>query len=193
MRFISRAASTIAANWSSVMRPRRMSEDGTPDCSAMMRVASCSDDISSEKKPTMPPLTVLVLPSGCTSPRQALAMLKPILVPSALLPMPGRPAMMIEVRRLEAAHQPVEIAEPGGEAGQVAVALVGGAGHVDGGEQRGLEGLEAAVVLALLGELEEALLRLLDLLARRHLDRRVIGDVDHVLADADQRPAEARS
>ena len=30
----------------------------------MIRVASCSADISSEKKPTMPPLTVLMWPSA---------------------------------------------------------------------------------------------------------------------------------
>ena len=95
-----------------------------------------------------------------------------------------------EVRRLQPAHQPVEIVEPGGEAGEMAVALVGGARHVDGGEQRRLEGVEAAVVVALLGELEQALLGLLDLRPRRLLDRRVIGDVDHVLADADEGAAD---
>ena len=42
--------------------PRRIVLDGMPLCSAMMRVASCSADISSEKKPTMPPLTVSVWP-----------------------------------------------------------------------------------------------------------------------------------
>ncbi len=46
--------------------------------------------------------------------------------------------------------------------------------------------LESAVVAAALGDLVEAPLRLLDLLARARIDRRVIGDVDHVLADRDQ-------
>src|SRR5215510_6459619 len=55
--------------------PRRMRYDGISVCSEMMRVASCSADISSEKKPTIPPLTVSVWPSGRTSPRHARAML----------------------------------------------------------------------------------------------------------------------
>ena len=52
------------------------------------------------------------------------------------------------------------------------------------------EALEAAVVAAGLGELVEAALRLLDLVAGRGLDRRVVGDVHHVFADGDQVPAD---
>ena len=70
------------------------------------------------------------------------------------------------------------------------VALVGGARHVDGVGQRRLEIREAALEAAALGELEQPPLGVLDLLTRRHVDRRVIGDVDHVLADQDQRAAE---
>ena len=66
------------------------------------------------------------------------------------------------------------------------VALVGAGGHVDGDLQRVGEALEAAVVAAGLGDLVEAPLRLLDLLARARIDRRVIGDVDDVLADRDE-------
>ena len=77
--------------------------------------------------------------------------------------------------------------EAGREAGQLAVALVGARRHVDGCGQRGREALEAAVVAAGLGELVEPPLGVLDLLARRKIDRRVVGDVDHVLADDDQR------
>ena len=65
----------IFSKSTSLMPPRRIWFDGMPVCSAMMRAASCSADISSEKKPTMPPLTVLVWPSGLTCPRHALAML----------------------------------------------------------------------------------------------------------------------
>jgi len=57
------------------MAPRRIWLDGTPARSARIRVASCSADISQEKKPTMPPCTALVVPSACTSPCQARAML----------------------------------------------------------------------------------------------------------------------
>jgi hypothetical protein len=41
-----------------------------------------------------------------------------------------------QVGRLQAAHHAVEIVEPGGQARQLAVALEGVRGHVDGGGQR---------------------------------------------------------
>ena len=91
-----------------------------------------------------------------------------------------------QVGRLQAAHLAVEVLEPGREAGQLAVALIGARRHVDGGGERGLEFLEAAAVASGLGELVEPALGVLDLLARREIDRRVEGDVDHVLADQDQ-------
>ena len=59
-------------------------------------------------------------------------MLKPILVASADLAHARAAGDDDEVRGLQAAHQPVEVVEPGGEARQVPVALVGGAGEVDG-------------------------------------------------------------
>ena len=55
-----------------------------------------------------------------------------------------------------------------------------------GGRERVGKALEAAVVAAGLGEFVEPPLRLLDLVARRGLDGRVVGHVDHVLADPDQ-------
>ena len=54
--------------------------------------------------------------------------------------------------------------------------------------QRLGETLEAGVEVARLGELVEPPLGVLDLVARRHVDRRLVGDVDHVLADGDQVP-----
>ena len=63
--------------------------------------------------------------------------------------------------------------QPGREAGQFAVALIGARRHVDGGGQRLRELLEAAVVAAGLGELVEPALGVLDLVARREIDRRV--------------------
>ena len=59
-------------------------------------------------------------------------------------------------------------------------------GHVDRGGQRLGEALEAAVVAAGFGEFVKLALGVLDMALRRRLDRRVIGDVDHVLADGDQ-------
>ena len=91
-----------------------------------------------------------------------------------------------EVGGLQAAHVAVEIGKAGGDARQTAVALVSLGRHVDGGLERVGEALEAAVVAAALGDGVEAPLRFLDLVARARIDRRVIGDVDHVLADLDQ-------
>ena len=57
----------------------------------------------------------------------------------------------------------VEIVQAGGEAGELAVALIGARRHVDGGGERLREALEAAVVAAGLGELVEPPLGVLDL------------------------------
>ena len=51
----------------SVISPRLILEEGISVCSEMMRVASCSDDISSEKKPMTPPFFALKEPSACCS------------------------------------------------------------------------------------------------------------------------------
>ena len=48
----------------SLMSPRRICSDGTSEASERIRAASCSDNISSEKKPTTPPFTAPSLPSG---------------------------------------------------------------------------------------------------------------------------------
>ena len=109
-----------------------------------------------------------------------------MLVASAVLPMPGRPATMI---RSEGCRPPILASRsfrPVAMPGQLAVALVGARRHVDRGGERLREALEARAVAAGLGELVEPALGVLDLLARREIDRRVERDVDHVLADADQ-------
>ena len=95
-----------------------------------------------------------------------------------------------QIRRLQSAHLLVEVVEAGRDAGKMPVALVGGARHVDGGLERFLERMEAAVIFAGLGQREQSPLGVLDLRAGRHVDRRVIGDVDDILADADQRAAQ---
>ena len=91
-----------------------------------------------------------------------------------------------QVGRLQAAHLGVEVFQAGGEAGQLAVALIGAGGHVDRGGERLGEALEARAEAAGLGDLVELALGVLDLLARREIDRRVERHVDHVLADADE-------
>jgi hypothetical protein len=62
--------------------------------------------------------------------------------------------------------------------------------HVDRGGERLREALEAAVIAAGLGQFVKLALGILDLRARREIDRRIEGDVDHVLADDDQRAAD---
>ena len=77
-----------------------------------------------------------------------------------------------EVGVLQPAHHAVEVAQAGGEPGQLAVALIGVRRHVDRGGQRLGEALEAAVVAAGLGELVEIALGLLDLVLGPLIDRR---------------------
>ena len=58
-------------------------------------------------------------------------MLKAMLVASDGLAHAGAAGEDDQVGRLQAAHLGVEVAQAGGDAGQMAVALIGGAGHVD--------------------------------------------------------------
>ena len=94
-----------------------------------------------------------------------------------------------EIGRLQAAELVVEIGKTGRQTRQMPVALVGGARHLDGSGQRRAEAEEARPVLALLGQLVEPPFRFLDLLLRCRIDGGVVGAVDHVLADDDQRAA----
>src|SRR5215471_11042326 len=63
-------------------------------------------------------------------------------------------------------------------------------GHVDGRRQRLGKALEPAVISSALGQLVQATLGILDLVAGREVNRCVIGDVDHLFADLDQRAAD---
>src|SRR5271154_3066584 len=91
-----------------------------------------------------------------------------------------------EIGRLQAAHIAVEVGQPGGDAAQRPFALVGAGGHVDSDFQRFGEALKAAVVPPGLGDLVQAPLGLLDLVARARIDRRVKGDIDDILADRNE-------
>ena len=91
-----------------------------------------------------------------------------------------------QVRRLQPAHLGIEVLQPGRDPGELAVALERACRHVDCGGERLREALEARTVAIGFGELVEPALRVLDLLARREIDRGVECNVDHVLADADQ-------
>ena len=113
-------------------------------------------------------------------------MLNAMLVASAVLPMPGRPAENHEVGRLQTAHVAVEIEKAGGDSRERALPFIRLRGHVDGDLQRVGEALEAPVISTALGNLIKAPLRVLDLLARARIDRGVVGDVDDLLADRDE-------
>ena len=91
-----------------------------------------------------------------------------------------------QVGWLQAAHLGVEIAQPGRDPGQLAVALKGLCRHIDGNREGLRKALEPAVVAAGLGQLVQPALGILDLRPRRKIHRRVEGDIDHVLADPDQ-------
>ncbi len=65
-------------------------------------------------------------------------------------------------------------------------ALIGAVGHVDGVGERRAEGHEALAVLAVLGEVVEPCLRLLNLGFGRLIDGAVEGGVDQVLANDDE-------
>ncbi len=98
----------------------------------------------------------------------------------------GTPGNDDQIRRLQAAHPGVEIREPGGEAGQLALALVRACGHVDRGRERRLELLESTAIPTDLGQIIQPTLGILDLIAGRKIHRRIERDIDHVLADLDE-------
>ena len=91
---------------------------------------------------------------------------------------------------MQAAEALVEIDEAGGEAGEAAVALVGGVRDLDRVDDGAAEGLEAAVDLALLAELVERLLGLDDLVLRLAVDLGAGGLVGDGLAEGDQLAAD---
>ncbi len=91
---------------------------------------------------------------------------------------------------LQSAHLGIEVAQARRNTRQAAVALVGVRRHVDGCGQCIGKTLEAAVITTGLGDFVEAFFRLLDLLARRGIDRRVESLIHQILADADQVPTQ---
>src|ERR1700683_3549558 len=89
--------------------PWRISCEGTPDSSARMRVASCSADISSEKKPTTAPSSVPPSSLG----REVRAAWKADIGGERGLAHGRPPSQHHQVRRVQAAQQAVEIGEAG--------------------------------------------------------------------------------
>ena len=94
-----------------------------------------------------------------------------------------------QVGRLKAAHLPVESLKPRRDAGQAAIAILGRGRHLNSQIDRVAERLEAAIVTPGLCEFEEPALGILDLHLRLHVERGVIGQIDDVFAETDQRAA----
>ena len=84
------------------------------------------------------------------------------------------------------AHPGVEIGQSSGEARQAAVALISVRRHVDGGGESLGEALKAALVTAGFGKLEKLALGIFDMALRGCINRRIVSEVDHILADSDQ-------
>ncbi len=91
---------------------------------------------------------------------------------------------------MQASQLLVQVAQPRGHAGDVAVALVGGLRGADRLRQRLGEDDRPAFDLAALGQGEEALLGLLDLVGGLRLARLLVGVVDHLLAELDELAAQ---
>ena len=91
---------------------------------------------------------------------------------------------------MKAAELLVEVAQAGGDAGNMTIALEGDFGHRDSVGEGGVEALESALILTARRELVEAVLGELDLVERRGVEVDFVGTVDHVLAEADQLAAE---
>ena len=140
-----------------ISSPLRIFSDGISACSESMRVASCSADISSEKKPTTAPSTTLGAPStmllaigpggveGDVGGERAFAHRGPA-------------GQDDQVGPVQAAQQLVELDEARGHAGELADAVVGRLGRHRRLGEGGAERLEAALGLAGAGEVVELLL-----------------------------------
>ena len=95
-----------------------------------------------------------------------------------------------QVGALETAQPRVDVLEPGRHARQAAFASEGAFGHVDGGGERAGEGPEARVLGAGRGKLEQPVLRLFDPAGGGQFEVAVIGLVDDLAADGDERAAQ---
>ena len=112
-----------------------------------------------------------------------------MLVPSAVLPMPGRPA---RISRSEGCRPPKRLSmsvKPGGDAGNPPAPRLGLFRIFHGAAQRFVKVHGAFAIFVGLGHRIERLFGLGDLVFGAFLGGRVIGGVDDILADADQAAA----
>ena len=131
-----------------ISSPLRIFSEGISACSEIMRVASCSADISSEKKPTTAP--------SATFGRAVLAMLLAIGLGGIEGDVGGERGLSHrrsageddEVGPVQAAEQLVELEQTRGHAGQLADPVIGRFGRDRGLGQGRPEGPEAALDLA---------------------------------------------
>ncbi len=87
---------------------------------------------------------------------------------------------------MQPAHHGVEVGQARRKPRQPTIALIRLGRHLDRLGRGIAERHEARAVLALVGQVEQPLLGLLDLRLRRRLDRRIVGHVHQVPADDDQ-------
>ena len=149
-------------------------------------MASCSADISNEKKPTMPPLTVPIWPSARNSPAQALGDVIGDVGGERGLAHAGAAGKDNEIGSLQAAHAIVEIVQSGGEPRKTAVALIRARRHVDRGRESLGEALEPGIIAPGLRDFVKLALGVFDMARRRGVDWGVVRNIDHFLADRDQ-------
>ncbi len=95
-----------------------------------------------------------------------------------------------QVRVVQAAQLGIQVTQPGRQAGDAARRVEGALGMVHGRRQRALEGDEAAARLACLGEVEQLLLRGLELLLAIQLRLRPEGAVHQRLTHIHKLPAQ---
>ena len=92
--------------------PIRSNSELIPDCSAKIRVASWSADISRLKKATFAPAPLDSSMPSSRSRTQRRAALKAILVASEVLPMPGRPARITRSELCKPPHLALMLFRP---------------------------------------------------------------------------------
>ena len=120
------------------------------------------------------------------------AMAKPMLVASEVFPIAGRPARMMRSERCSPPIRAIEVGEAGRGAREPAGAIVGGGGHVDGrGESASEKPMKPESKRPVSASSYSRRFAVpLDLVPRRRLRRRIVGLVDRVGADLDERAAQ---
>ncbi len=91
-----------------------------------------------------------------------------------------------QIGGLQAPHAGVKIGQSSCKPGKAAVTLISPRRHIDRGREGLGKALEAGIKTSRFGDFVKLALGILDMARRRGVDRRVVGEVDHILADRDQ-------